>query len=55
MAANNDGHISFVGQAAAVDAAAAIKEKGVKQEVDSIYDEEETISVKSSDYKHVQV
>lgn len=60
MAANNGGgHISFVGQAAAGDAAADFKspvyEKGIQQDMDSVYDEEDIIQTKESDYKHRQV
>ena len=59
MAANNGGHINFVGQAAADDSAASPKspvlEKHVEHDIDSVYDEEEIIKTKESDFKHKQV
>jgi len=44
MAADNGGHIDFVGQ-----------EKHVGHDIDSVYDEEEIIKTKESDFKHKQV
>lgn len=59
MAANNGGHINLVGQAAADDSAASPKspvlEKHVEHDIDSVYDEEEVIKAKESDFKHKQV
>jgi KUP system potassium uptake protein len=59
MAANDVGHISFVGQAAADDSAASpnstVPEKHVGHEIDSVYDDEEVIATKESDFKHKQV
>jgi len=59
MATNDGGHISFVGQAVADDSAASPKspvlEKKIGHDVDSVYDEEEVIPVKESDFKHKQV
>jgi hypothetical protein len=59
MAANNGGHISFVGQAAAGKSAARpetlVYEKQIGHDVDSVYDEEEFIPVKESDFKRRQV
>lgn len=43
MAADNGGHINFVGQG-----------KHVGHDVDSVYDEEEIIKTKESDFKHKQ-
>lgn len=62
MAANNGGHISFVGKAAAGDHTAAkttvispVLEKGIAHDLDSVYDEEDVLETKSSDFKHKQV
>ena len=59
MAANNGGNISFVGQAAAGKPAASpetlVFEKQIGHDVDSVYDEEEFIPVKESDFKRKQV
>jgi hypothetical protein len=59
MAASDGGHISFVGQVAADDSAALpmpyAQEKYTKPDVDSIYDEEEIIASKESDFRHKQV
>jgi hypothetical protein len=59
MAANNDGHLRFVEQAAADDSAASPKssvlEKHVGTDIESAYDEEEVIATKESDFKHKQV
>jgi hypothetical protein len=62
MAANNGGHIKFVGHEAAVDPPAAnnvtssaLKEKEVEHDVDSVYDEEDVMETKDSDFKHKQV
>ena len=59
MAEDNGGHINFVGLAAADNSAASPKspvlEKHVGHDIDSIYDEEEVIATKESDFKHKQV
>jgi len=59
MATNDGGHISFVGQAAACTPAAnpekLVFEKQTRHDVDSVYDEEEFIPVKESDFKRKQV
>jgi hypothetical protein len=59
MAADNGAHINFVGLAAADNSAASpippVPEKHVGHDIDSIYDEEEVIATKESDFKHKQV
>jgi hypothetical protein len=58
MATNNDGHISFLGQAAANDPAANRNvEKHVGHDIDSVYDDDEeaAIATKESDFKRKQV
>ena len=59
MAPKHGGHISFVGREAAGDSAATPRsselEKQVEHEIDSVYDEEEVIATKESDFKHKQV
>ena len=59
MAAKHGSHISFVGRAAAGDSAAISRspelEKQVEHDNDSVYDEEEVIATKESDFKHKQV
>jgi hypothetical protein len=59
MAADNGGHINFVGLAAAELSAASPKspvlEKNVGHDIDSNYDEEEVIATKESDFKRKQV
>lgn len=59
MATNDGGHISFLGQVVAGKSAASpeslVLEKQTGHDVDSVYDEEEFIPVKESDFKRKQV
>ena len=59
MAKNDGGHISFLGQVASGKSAAnpetLVFEKQIGHDIDSVYDEEEFIPVKESDFKRKQV
>lgn len=60
MATNDGGHIRFLGQAVAGKSAAnseslVLEKKQIGHDIDSVYDEEEFIPVRESDFKRKQV
>jgi len=59
MALSDGDHINFVGKVAADDSAALptqyVQENHTRNDTNSIYDEEEVVAAKESDFKHKQV